>query len=214
MDEEVKELVRRLLKEGQRYDDVRRAIISNGHSTAGFEDEYNDIQSELGIVEPKPEPVALPKINPVMDAEVKDRADEYEQKRRALMLTNVARLIVGLLVIAAAGIIFSRYGETIREKVMGNMLTNTVDGLGAADIKIETDLRRFQLSAERYKSTLLDYGGLCESIGINKDAYSCIDDVETYTIEAILSNDQYFCVDNTGYAGIVPESRGGKGTCE
>jgi len=213
MDKEARAFVKKLLEEGQRYDDVRRALISHGHSTEGFEEEYPEIQKELGIKEPppsKPEPHHTHDFNAPTSADTKASVP----KRKSKVLSNITKLVVGVLIIAAAVIMLSGYGTTLKNKVFNSGLANLDDGLTATDLAHETTLRGMQASAELYRSKLTDYGGVCESIGLDTEAYHCLENTEAYAIEVVLSNDSYYCIDSTGFVGVTSQSFEATPSCQ
>lgn len=207
-------LMRKLVEEGKRHDEVRRGLISEGFSTDGFVEEYDKLFVELGI-ENTPKEVMVPPVNPILQEEArkyskesKDVVQSLEIKRRS----NFIKIATGLFVIIAAVIVLSGVGP--------RMWQNTFEDFSVAkntqnpvDMARESQLRTMQLAAEAYRAKLLDYVGVCNSIGVDHETYNCVERTEVYAIEASLSDSTFFCVDSTGFAGITLISQGNSGKC-
>ena len=210
MEDAAKKLMKDLLEEGRRDDDVRRGLISEGYATEGFDAVCAALKDELGITDPPPESV-VPAPKP-MQEEVREYSEKAEQSHSSRFWTNVMKLVGGLLVLVVGILLLAGIGPRMWQTMFGDF-DSARETRNPADIARESQLRTFQIAAEVYKSKLLDYGGLCESIGIDAEVYSCTENTEAYAIEAPLSNDRYFCVDNTGFAGITSASHGSKKAC-
>lgn len=214
MNKEAKALLRKLVEEGKRHDEVRRGLISEGFSTEGFADEYDELFTELGI-ENTPKEVMVPPVNPILQEEArkyskesKDVVQSQEIKRRS----NFIKIVTGVFVIVAAVLMLSGIGPGIWQNTFEDfsVAKNTQNPV---DIARESQLRTMQLAAEAYRAKLLDYVGVCKSIGVDHETYNCVERGEVYAIEAPLSDGTFFCVDSTGFAGINSISQGNSGKC-
>jgi hypothetical protein len=68
---------------------------------------------------------------------------------------------------------------------------------------IATQFLQYQATAERYRSRLLDYAGMCDDIGL--PAGTVCQATETdYRISQPLPNGTYYCMDTTGFKGTTP----------
>ncbi|MFT5037137.1 MAG: hypothetical protein ACI9VM_000712 [Candidatus Azotimanducaceae bacterium] len=204
MNEEAKTLVTKLISEGKNRDDVHRSMISFGYGTDGLEEEYLKIQKDLGLEEPTPEQAAS-HAAPTYSSVPKDDEDEL-RPRQSHGVSKFVKLIVGVVIIVLAIALLSGYGSTLKSMLLSNQAGDIQEGLTPADLQHKTTLDGLQLSANRYKSTLLDYGGVCDSIGIDAGIYRCVENIDQYAIETALSNNSYYCVDSSGFSNYVSES--------
>ena len=115
--------------------------------------------------------------------------------------------------IIVAGILLGGYGDILKEKLFGVEDVSEIEGLGPVDLAHETQMKSLQFSAKSYKNKLTDYEGLCESIGIDREVYSCSENIEQYVIDVPLSNGTYFCVDDTGFIGVTNTPHGDSFSC-
>lgn len=211
MEQEVRARIKALLEEGERDDDVRRALISEGLNTEGFAEVYQELTDELGIEKKTPQPptpsVPHPEPNPVRRAEKEVYSQNAMRVQRSNALSNTFKVLIGSFVLVFAIIMLSGIGPRIWESLFGDF-TVSHSTQSPVDIDRESNLRTMQISAQAYRGKLLDYGGLCRSIGVDNKTYHCTENTETYAIEAQLSDGSYFCVDSTGFAGVRYTSYG------
>lgn len=211
MEKEARNLMKKLLEEGKRNDDVRRGLISEGYATDGFDDVYEELREELGITDPLPEKeVVIP--NSVVQEEAREYSQKVEQTQRSHLWSNITKLVGGFLVLVVGAMLLTGIGPRMWQ-TMFEGYNSARETRNPVDIARESQLRTFQVAAEVYKSKLLDYGGLCSSIGLDAEVYNCIENTESYAIEAQISNDSFFCIDATGFAGVTNVSHGGRSVC-
>jgi len=213
MEQEARALIKRLLEEGERYDDVRRAIISHGYSTDGFEDVYSELQQELGIHEPPPTSTTEERVpNNMMGEDAKHysspsiRIDDTSQ-----LVPNIIKIATGILVMVVAVIVLSGKGGDLRERFFGEAQNGSE--LSAGDVVKKGNLVSYQTSSQIYRDRILDYQGLCQSIGINRAVYNCVENSDAYAIEAPLSDGRFYCIDSTDFSGITETSIGSRASC-
>ncbi|MDC1205564.1 hypothetical protein N8083_01820 [Candidatus Pacebacteria bacterium] len=215
MNEDAREFVKRLLEEGQRYDDVRRALISEGHGTKGFEKEYPEIQKEMGITEPPPTKVSPHAPDVGKQYMQKDETDiENTSPNMTRVLVNIAKLASVVIIIGTVFVLATRYEDVLKEIFYRSESDAVKEGLTPTDITRQTQLKGLQLTASRYKAQLTDYDGVCESIGIDSTIHTCKESTDWFLIEVLLTNGLYYCVDGTGFADIVLDSREVASSCE
>ncbi len=85
--------------------------------------------------------------------------------------------------------------------------------LSAEDISHRTTLQGMSYSAQLYKNKILDYGGLCRSIGIDASVYRCTENRTDYAIETRLSTGEFYCVDSSGFEGVTTWAYGSELRC-
>lgn len=217
MEEPAKDLMRKLLSEGKRNDGVRLPLISEGFNTEGFAETYRQLQEELGIEDPVPEKIkSIPTPSPVESEQIQEGQQVYsetiERAHRSSASSNTFKVLIGFLVVVVAVLMLSGIGPRMWQNVFENfdVARNTQN---PADLARESQLRTLQIAAEAYHSKLLDYGGVCKSIGVNPEKQNCVENTETYAIDEQLSGGSYFCVDSSGFAGMTSTSHGGSGVC-
>jgi len=84
--------------------------------------------------------------------------------------------------------------------------------LAINDTQLRANLIRMQASAETYYSRLQFYDGMCSDIGIPPN-FTCNETTDSFAIETRLSTGRYLCVDNSGFLGEIPRSKGGAVSC-
>lgn len=211
MNEEARALLKKLLMEGKRNDDVRRGLISEGYITNDYEEVYREVAEELDIKDVPPEKVPVVP-DQVMQEEARAYSKKAEETQRSRVWSNIFKIIISFLFIIVVILFFSGIGPSVWHSVFGTYKTSN-ETQSPVDIARESQLRTLQIAADVYQSKLLDYRGLCSSIGIDPEVYNCTEDTDSFAIEAALSNGKYFCVDDTGFAGVVDISHGGKSVC-
>lgn len=211
MNDPRKECIAKALKEGKFHQDVRMELISNGFDTKNFDELYIAVQNELGIVEPQIETRAeAPYITGERD--IKETAAQPMSHRRR-MTKNLVKIGVGVFVLTVVAIIAAGYMDFAIAKAAELFGISPEERVPTADIARQTQIFTLQKSAELYRNKMTDYIGVCESIGIDVDVFSCNDSNDAYAIETELSSGDYYCVDSTPFSGVVFSSIGTATVC-
>jgi hypothetical protein len=196
-----REIITEMLKEGHRAVAIKSELTARGLDTKDFYDEYYKIIDDLGIKE----------TNHISGPSDYAEAYEVSKARKAgHHLDWLNSLVKVVLILAVVGvvvwlIITGSWRMFLGEKIVGN--GDSQSGLSATDIKYEVTLKKTAQTARIYKNKILDYGGLCKSIGL-EDIYRCAENRDNYAIEVRLSNGYYYCIDGTGFDGIAKASFG------
>lgn len=209
MDPQARTLIKTLIKAGKQQDEIRLELISQGFGSEGLQETYTELASELGVTPPAPQPPAPePEITPrpkriqVDTKHTPASTTAGASAPSSNLVLNIIKILGLFLVLGALGVVLSQYRTEIKTMFLGSDVDN---GMSAEDIVHTTQLSTMQLAAGRYKNQLLDYGGVCESIGIDARVYTCRENSDAYMIAAPLSGGGVYCVDSTGFAGVVTE---------
>lgn len=201
------DIIRQMLKEGHRAQGIKAAFIEKGISTEGFYDVYYKILDELGMKE----------TNLSSSAADYAAAHEVGQARKAQKSFVWVELVIkGLITIALIGFIFWVVFTGAWRVLLGQAIPGSEqreEGLTATDLAREANVRKTTQTAQIYKNKILDYSGLCGSIGLNEEVYNCVENKQDYAIETKLSNGRYYCADSAGFSGAIGRSIGTRASC-
>lgn len=104
---------------------------------------------------------------------------------------------VGLLVVVAGLIVlFFRFGPEARD-----------------DAAIATRYLQYQAQADVYKTRMTDFDGVCRELGVAAPIM-CGDSPVAYRIAERIPEGGFYCADNTGFTGPVPNVPGSALKCQ
>lgn len=220
MEQEARALIKQLIKEGKSSDDIYKEIISHGYTTNGFVATYNKIQKEVDIAEPAT--TSTVKKTDLNEPGIEDVRKYVESKQvepastqvspTSLLMTNIVKLVVGFLIIFVTITVFVDQNTALKERFFGD--TGGSRDLSAGDAILKGTLDNIQNSAARYGVRMLGYEGVCESIGIDRAVYNCVENADAYAIEAPLSDGRFYCIDSTDFSDITDSSIDGRASCD
>lgn len=78
-----------------------------------------------------------------------------------------------------------------------------VDTSKGSDANVQANAERLRASAQVYYSRLQFYEGVCEDIGTPRN-FTCVETDTAYALSARLTSGKHYCVDSSGFSGIVP----------
>lgn len=78
-----------------------------------------------------------------------------------------------------------------------------VDTSKGTDASVQANAERLKASAQVYYSRLQFYDGVCGDIDPPRN-FSCAESTSAYAISGRLSNGKHYCVDSSGFDGVVP----------
>lgn len=196
--EDRKELIKKLIAENRYRDEVRNALVSEGFGSAGFEDEYESLLTEAGVSEPKR----------------RDRSRRVAPVPKGVMKVAVTRSALGLgtvflliLLASAAWAAFSFFNQpapvapiqwgtpSADEELTGGESAFT-------EVVVRSKVETTAASARLFGGRMGSYDGVCEDISVVPPV-ECAGDDTFFMIYAILPKEGWYCVDNTGFKGVV-----------
>ena len=212
MEQKAHELLQQLHEAGHDRNAIYNELISQGYSTEGFEEAYRAVAGSDAVHTDAAEAEAT--TAPTQDS-IERQLERYHQSRNtvdmAVLRRNIIKIVGGGIVITGLLIIATTYWSDARTFIFGERESDSE--LSAEDVVTQANLASMQRSANRYRSRMLDYGGVCRSIGIDRAKYTCTESRDAYAIEGQLSDGRYYCVDSTGFAGVQARSRDGNTAC-
>lgn len=210
-------IIRESVQGGETMESIRNKLISNGFGTEGFDEAYKAAVVELGVQE-KHEAVHEGSIHAGIELDPNrphDMGDVIREKEavkknfsRVHTLVTVGTGFVILLLIF--GGLFMR---DMISSFLGSIVSDEEERMSPGDVRLVIEADRYQIAAEAYKSKIFSYDGLCRSIGLDQDSFSCTENIETYAIDTQLETGGFYCVDSTGFADLANGARKGKLTC-
>lgn len=78
-----------------------------------------------------------------------------------------------------------------------------VDTSKGTDANVKANAERLKASAQVYYSRLQFYDGVCKDIGVPRN-FSCAESAKAYALSGRLSDGKHYCVDSSGFDGVVP----------
>lgn len=78
-----------------------------------------------------------------------------------------------------------------------------VDTDKGSDAAVQANAERLKASAQVYYSRLQFYEGVCKDIGLPRN-FSCAESESAYALSGRLTSGKYYCVDSSGFDGVVP----------
>ena len=137
---------------------------------------------------------------------------KYSQFYRARYTTNVtmqvSRTQFYVLQVALLIVVLAVIGLVV---FFATNIAPTGSDLTAVERKLQVD--RMFATAGVYRGRMGDYRGVCESIG-ESPYVTCTEGDTTVSLEATLPDGTYYCVDNEGFSGERPVSRGAAVSCQ
>lgn len=214
MDPKARAFAKKSFQEGSNHDEVKQALISHGFSTENFQAESSVIQSEAGVQAPVPQKTPQ-QVRQMLGITV-DEEQLYQKPSAASHVLSLALKVVGgVLVLGVMIILYMQYGQELVQTWFDQNQSELPEDLTPTDVTHAAQLRSFQISADAYKKRLLEYTGMCGSIGIDRSVFSCQESSGWYVIEVPLSySDTYYCVDSNGFANVVAQSRAKYSSCK
>lgn len=197
---ERKEFIEKLVEEKKSRHEVHGELISQGYSTAGYEDEYAETLKEKGVSEPQP---AMPKhYSPAAPERIKERTMH-------IAIPKILVLFVLLAVVGGAlyGILYSMQESApgVQEEIQWGMEESPVEneeGFNFSDFLLQSKVEATAASANVSGGRMGSYDGACDDI-IVVAPIECLDTPKTFSVFAPMSNGAYYCVDSNEFSGAV-----------
>lgn len=207
MNADVRASIKLMVEEGKSRAEVRSALMEMGYRLEDHYDAYYGVLDELG----QKEDVFAAHRN-LEDADYhptpKFQTDVVLKGMNLLAKTILVIIVLVLVIVIATG-----NWRTLLSWV-GIESDKVFDGMTVEDIAHIEALESYAWSANTYRNRLLDYGGMCTSIGIDQNLYTCNANAEAFVIETKLSTSDFYCVDHTGFSGHTMFSRAASLACE
>jgi len=217
MEEEKKAFVKTLLQEGATRLAVKSACIGQGYGTAGIDDIYSGVLSELGISEPKDVTTALQATG--------ERTLSSEPTHSQIKKKRSQFLVFCALVLVCGGVVFFGMKELIpllipeapsEEPIVWGekdaIKTNT-DTLGFSDGVLETKVVSTLASADVQAGRMGSLDGVCKDISVVPPV-QCTQSATSLAVFAPLSTGSFYCTDKAGFSGTVPNPPTIAGKCK
>lgn len=204
MEEEKKQLIKKMVENGSDREDIRRELISQGLNTKDFETEYATLVKETPVIPSEPKQKRT-------STEGRILGDFESLSSRALRDNAPAITLRAMLFYTLSFVLV--FGIALYAWTQGNVLM-TFFGIDGSDIqRIEQSLnvkdRLLQgkvtataSSAKVQGKRLLSYQGVCGDIAVVKPVV-CKQVGESFVVFAQLSDGTYYCVDSNGFSGVV-----------
>jgi len=94
-----------------------------------------------------------------------------------------------------------------------SLYENTEGGLTFNDFLLQSNVKGTEASARIWGSTMGSYDGVCSDIAV-VDPVVCQESGTSYVIYAPLSNGTYYCLDSSGFNGVIESTSGVQESCQ
>lgn len=213
-------LITRLIGEDAPRDAIKRELISQGYKTGGFDETYVRLLGELH----KEEPTSA--LKPPSFASLSETGTFQKQalvyhRQRLPMAAILGKTLKGILVIALFCLcVFLLYRSGFLEQyllpVLGHLKTtasSTPGDLSATDYYWKERVGLMSQSARLYVTRMGGLEGVCKDIVVT-DPLQCTESAHGYAIYVAVSNDRFYCEDNTNFAGMISALPAQSGRCQ
>lgn len=201
MESEKEELITKLATEGKNKADVRRALISIGYSTEGFEELYDSIRKEI------PEEVKVSE-KKVAGGVILGDYKSFDTRPKQVQ-KNPLGLIAFILILCAGAYFAWSQGYTIstlEQMVFGGVSTTATstenENLTVTDRLIQTKVESTAVSANLFGGTMGSYDGVCGDISV-LEPVECLQSSASFVVFAPVGSGAYYCVDSSEFRGTV-----------
>lgn len=187
-----KDYIKQCLEKGMSRNEVKHELISLGYGSAGFEDEYTGLVSELGISE------LVPTVSHLQYKTLGTKKEIKAVPKKSVVVVGKPKpLMMVILAILFVGIGFSFLS------VLGYV--PTIDkGSNVSDRLVQSKVEATGASAHVFATRMGSYDGVCDDITV-VDPVECQGDKTSFIVFAELSSGFYHCVDNSGFSGTVTD---------
>lgn len=188
MESEQREFIKKLLQAGNTREEVRRALISDGRPTAGYDTQYADLLRELGVEEPKQK---MPNMQAMGEAPLRDK-NKNLPPRTPIVQSFYALKILFLIGMVCAAILYG--GKFAISFLHLDGSAEEENGQDLNDIVLQSKVRTTVASARIQGGRMGSYDGVCKDISVVAPL-QCLQTPVSFVIFAPLSDGTYFCED-------------------
>jgi hypothetical protein len=178
---ERKAYIEEQIKAGKDRQSVRHELVSQGESTAGFDEEYASVLQKLGVPEPKQQSAF--RYEPQEKAEIQKSVDRILERKRSSMKTILKA--VGVVIVCVLLVVFVMQLPFVKEGREEVSFSDTI---------VETNIQATGASAKVQGGRMGSYEGVCNDISVVAPI-RCISNDESFAIYGLLSDGTVYCVD-------------------
>lgn len=217
MEEEKKAFVQKLLHEGATRLAVKSACIGQGYGTAGIDEIYSTVLTELGISEPKDVTTALQATGERTLSSAPTHSQIKKKRSQFLVFCVLAVLSLGIVFFGIKEVVplFIPKAPSDEPIVWGQkseIKTNT-DTMGFSDGVLEAKVISTLASANVQAGRMGSLDGICKDISVVPPV-QCTQSATSFAVFAPLSTGAFYCADKAGFSSTVPNPPSVAGKCK
>lgn len=190
------ELIQKLAEEGKDKAEVRRALISEGLSTEGFEVVYEKFAKKVPVTKPKQSKVQGQIIGDFASFETLPSSRKRSQSSGGKFIFSaiLILLVVAGYLYVTGGLKITQFGQI---DLKNDVIINDIQSFNIGDKLLQGKVESAAASAHLFERRMGSLEGVCNDI-ILVDPVECLGTNESFVIFAPVSDSKYYCVDAKG----------------